>query len=293
MKSQLYLLSLLAIALISMPSSSALAQGRDTVYRSNGGPGAKKITGKVTDMSPTGIVVEINGAPTTIPPAEIRSVVYGGQSSALARAAEQIAAGNYAQGMEAAGKIDDKGNVFVAHELAYLKAYSQGSLALQGSFDAREAGTSLNNFLSKYKKSYHFFPAAELKGRLLYSLKFLDLAETEFQSLIQSDWPEYVAKGHYQLAQTSLAQNNFEKAVTHCDQIISSTDNDDATQQYQLLAKCVKAKAQCLGGNPGSSVNDLKQIIKVENPDNQALFAAAYNALGVCHFKSGEAKILN
>ena len=241
-------------------------------------------------MTPKGIVVESKGSPTTIPAAEVRSVIYAGQASSIARTADRIKSGSYAQGIEEIAKIDDKGNAYVAHELAYLKAYAEGNLALKGSFDAIEAGKNLNNFLTKYKKSYHFFPATALKGRLLYSLKFPDLAAKEFDLLTQSEWPEYIVKGHYYLAQTAIAQQNFAGAIASCDQIIASTDNDDVTQQYQLLARCLKAKAQSLSGDPGSAQSDLKQIIKVENPDNQELFAAAYNALGVYHFKANQLK---
>jgi len=290
MKSQLTQLVFLLLC-FSLTVGTALAQRGDTVYRSNGtGAGSTKISGKVIDMTPKGIVVESKGSPSTIPAAEVRSVTYSGQASAMARIAERINSGSYAQGIEEIAKIEDKGNPFVAHELAYLKAYAEGNLALKGSFDARQAGTSLNNFLTKYKKSYHFFPATAIKGRLLYSLKFLDLAAKEFQLLTQSEWPEYVAKGNYYLAQTAIAQENFDGAIASCDQIIASNANDDVTQQYKLLAKCLKAKAQCLSGNPGSAQSDVKEIIKVENPDNQALFAAAYNALGVCHFKANQFK---
>ena len=271
-------------------TSTAMGQRGDTIYRSNGGNGATKISGKVIDMTPNGIIVESKGSTATIPSAEVRSVSYAGQASSIARTAERIYSGSYAQGIEELAKIDDKGNPFVTHELAFLKSYAEGNLALKGSFDALEAGKSLNNFLTKYKKSYHFYPAAALKGRLLYSLKFLDLAAKEFDLLTQSDWPEYVAKGNYYLAQTAIAQQDFDKAMTTCDQIIASSKNDDVTQQYRLLAKCLKAKAQCLSGNPGSAENDIKQIIKVENPDNQQLFAAAYNALGVCYFKTNQLK---
>ena len=272
-------------------TSTTLAQRGDTVYRANAsGVGSTKISGKVVDMTPKGILVESKGSPTSIPAAEVRSVIYGDQASSIARTADRIKAGSYAQGIEELAKIDDKGNVYVAHELAFLKAYAEGNLALKGAFDAIEAGKSLNEFLKKYKTSYHFVPATALKGQLLYSLKFPDLAAKEFKLLTQSEWPEYVVKGNYYLAQTALAQQNFDGAIALCDQLIASTDNDDLTQQYQLLAKCTKAKAQCLSGNPGSAEDDLKQIIKVENPDNQQLFATAYNALGVYHFKAKQLK---
>lgn len=271
-------------------SSTASAQSGDTVYRSTGGAGSTKISGKVVDMSPEGVVIEVRGVPTKVPSSEVRNVVYFGQSGAFDRVAERIKAGNFSQGLEEVGKVDDKGNPLVAHELAFFRAIAEGNLALKGDFGAREAGTTLNNFLTKYKKSYHFYPATELKGRLLYALKFLDLAEAEFELLSKSDWPQYEAKGHYYLAQTAIAKQQYDDAVAHCDQIISSTNNDDVTQQYQLLAKCTKAKANCLAGDSASAEAALKQIIKVENPDNQELFAAAYNALGVCHFKSNQLK---
>lgn len=290
MKSQLSQ-SLVLLFSLWLMSSTALAQRGDTVYRANAsGVGSTKISGKVINMTPKGIVVESKGSPTTIPAAEIRSVVYGGQASSIARTADRIKSGSYAQGIEEVAKIDAKGNPYVEHELAFLKAYAEGNLALKGSFDALAAGKSLNDFLTKYRKSYHFVPATALKGRLLYSLKFLDLAAKEFKLLTQSGWPEYVVKGNYYLAQTALAQQNFDAAIASCDKIIASTDNDDVTRQYQLLAKCVKAKTQCLSGNAGSAEDDLKQIIKVENPDNQELFAAAYNALGVYHFQAKQLK---
>lgn len=241
-------------------------------------------------MSPEGIVIEVRGTPTTIPSSEIRNVVYFGQSSAFERAEQRIKAGNFLQGLEEAGKVDDKGNPFVTHELAFMKAIAEGNLAIAGNFGAREAGTTLNNFLTKYKKSYHFYPATELKGRLLFALKFIDLAEAEFELLTRSNWPEFVTKGHYFLAQTAIAKKQFAQAIDHCDQILSSTNNDDVAQQYQQLAKCTKAKAECLSGSPEAAESALKKIIEVENPDNQAVFAAAYNALGVCHFTANRLK---
>ncbi|MDB4767081.1 hypothetical protein OAG71_05290 [bacterium] len=290
MKSKLFLFALLATTLASVSPSMTFAQGGDAVYRSNSGAGSTKISGKVVDMSPTALIIESRGARTSVPASEVRSVVFSGQSSLIARADERIKAGNYAQVLEDVGRIEDKGNPYIAHELAYLKAFAEGNLALQGTLGAREAGTSLNNFLTKYKKSYHFIPATELKGRLLYSLKFLDLAAADFKTVANSEWPEYAVKGQYNLAKIELAKDSFDQAIANCDQIINSTNNDEITELYKLLAKCMKAKAQCLSGNPGSAEVDLKKIIKVENPDNHALFAAAYNALGVCHFKSGQLK---
>lgn len=290
MNLRLFKLSAFLLAASWLISATAAAQSGDTVYRSTGGAGSTKISGKIIDMSPKGIVIEVRGEPTTIASQEVRDVVYFGQSGAFVRVAERIKAGNFTQGLEELGKVDDKGNPFIAHELAFFKAIAEGNLAIKGEFGAREAGTTLNNFLTKYKKSYHFYPATELKGRLLFALDFIDLAEAEFELMSKSDWPEYFAKGHYYLAHTAIAKQQFDDAIAHCDQIISSPNNDDVTQQYQLLAKCIKAKANCLSGDSQSAQTALQQIIKVENPDNQELFAVAYNALGVCHFKNNQLK---
>ena len=74
MKSQLTQLVFLLFC-FSLTASTALAQRGDTIYRSNGsGAGSTKISGKVIDMTPKGIVVESKGSSTTIPAAEVRSV---------------------------------------------------------------------------------------------------------------------------------------------------------------------------------------------------------------------------
>lgn len=278
------------VSLIALACDFADAQKIDNVYRYSGTSGASKVAGKVVDMTPEGVIVESRGRKETVAAQDIRKIVYGGQQSALDRTRERIMSGNYGQGLEELTKIDAKGNAFVAHEIAFLTAWSEGKMALRGEKPLKEGGSAVNSFLKKYEKSYHFYPMTELKGRLLLGLKLVDLATGEYQKLADSPWPEYALKGKYLLANAFNSQGKHAEAIAQCDSIISSSDNSDIAQRYQRLAQSEKAKSQALAGETDGVEEVLKQIIKVENPDDKRLFAATYNAWGVYHYQANRWK---
>ena len=284
---------LLAVVLMTISCgarSTVHAQSLDSIYKFSGGGGSTKVSGKVDDMTPAGVIIVTRGKKTTIPSQEIRKIVYSGQSSQLDRTRERIMSGSFDQGLTELAKVDDKKDPFVAHEIAFLESWCHANLALDGDKPLKSAGTYVNSFLQKYKKSYHFYPMTELKGRLLQSLKRTDLATAEFKKLSEAQWPEYNYKGHYLLAETLNSQGQHAQAVTECDAILSGADNSDVAQQYKRLATCAKAKSQALAGETAGIEEPIRQLIKVENPDNKKLFAAAYNAWGVYHFKAGRLK---
>ena len=280
------------LALIALLSvlQQASAQSTDSIFRYAGSAGSSKVSGKIVTMTPDGVGIESRGKQETVAAQDIRKITYAGQSSALDRARERVESGNYTQGLEDLAKVDPKGGPFVEHEISYLKAFAKGNLAISGSAPLKDAGTTVNAFLKKYEKSYHFYPMTELKGRLLQGLKLVDLAAAEFKLLTNAKWPEYRLKGHYLLAQTYNAQGKYAEAIKQCDEIEASPDNSDLTQKYQRLAKVEKSKAKALAGNTDGVEETLTQLIKVENPDDKQLFAAAYNAWGVLHFKAGNWK---
>ena len=267
-------------------SDFASAQITDSIYRYAGIGGSTKISGKIVDMTPNGVTIESRGKSTTVPSQEIRKIIYSGQVSALDRVRERILSGNFEQGLQDLPAIDDKNNVYVTHEIAFLSAWCNANLAIGGKKDLNDAGTQVNSFLKKYKKSYHFYPLTELQGKLLQNLNLSDKAAAEFELLTQSDWPEYAFKGHYLLAQSLNAQGNHAQAVVTCDAALAVSDNSDIAQQYKQLCICLKAKSEAMAGKSDGVEAPLKELIKVESPDNQQLFAQAYNAWGVYHFKA-------
>jgi len=284
------ILTVFLMAISCSAENTVHAQSADSVYKFSGGGGSTKASGKVVDMTPAGVIIEARGKRTTVPSQEIRKIVYSGQSSQLDRTRERIMSGSFAQGLEEIEKIDDKKNNNVAHEIAFLKSWCHANLALEGEKPLRDAGTFVNAFLKKYKNSYHFYPMTEMKGRLLQSLKLTDLAKAEFKLLTEATWPEYKYKGHYLLAETLNTKKQHAQAATECEAVLSIGDNSDVAQQYKRLATCLKAKSQALAGETAGIEESIRQLIKVENPDDKKLFAAAYNAWGVYHFKAGRWK---
>ncbi len=285
------LLAVLAMLAMACPAPRvSIAQSLDNIYRFSGSGGSTKVSGKIVDMTPEGVIVESRGKKTTVAAKDIRKIVYAGQASQLDRTRERIMSGNYGQGLDEIDKINDKNNTFVAHEIAYLKSLCYAKLAINGSKSLKDAGIYVNAFLQKYKKSYHFYSMTELKGRLLQNLKMTDLAAAEFKIMSQAQWPEYNYKGHYLLARSLNLEGQHAQAAAQCDAILSAADNSDVARLYKGLATCAKAKSLALAGETAGIEEPIRQLIKVENPDNKRLFAAAYNAWGVYHFKSGRWK---
>ena len=235
-------------------------------------------------------MIDSRGKKTTVPAQEIRKIVYAGQSTQLDRTRERIMSGSYVQGLEDLEKIDTKKNPFVIHEVAFLKSWCHANLAIDGDKPLDDAKRYVDAFLQKYKKSYHFYQITELNGSLLQGQKQPDLAAAQFKRLTQAQWPEYKYKGHYLLAEALNTQGKYAEATSQCDLILSAGDNTDVAQQYKQLATCAKAKSQALAGETAGIEEPIRELIKVENPDNKQLFAAAYNAWGVYHFKGGRLK---
>lgn len=266
------------------------AQSLDSIYKFSGGGGSPKTSGKIVNMTTAGVIIETRGKKSTVPSQEIRKIVFSGQSTQLDRTRERIMSGSFAQGLDELEKINPKENQYVAHEIAFLKSWCHANLAIAGEKPLKEAGTSVNAFLKKYKTSYHFYPMTELKGRLLQSLNLTDPAVAEFKKLTEAQWPEYSYKGHYLLAEALNSKGQHAEAISECDAILSGGDTSDVAQQYKRLATCAKAKSQALAGETEGIEDPIKKLIKLENPDNKKLFAAAYNAWGVYHFKAGRMK---
>lgn len=280
----------LSILLLSFISTTVVAQSNDSIYRIQGLNGPSKISGKVTDMTPDAVVVEVRGKTENVPAHEIRKIVFSNQPASLDRTRDRVNAGNFAQAVEELEKADDRSNPFVRHEIDWLTALSQSELAFAGSVTPKDAGSTVNSFLNKYSNSYYFYPATELKGRLLQMLGRSDLAAAEFAKMIQSSFPDYANTGRYQMAQSRFLAGDYGQTIQQCDTIIASSAVSEKAAQFAKLAQCLKAKAMVLSGSSDGVQEQLEKMIANEKSENEALFAAVYNAWGVYHFQAGRMK---
>ena len=276
--------SLLAILLLA--PQTAMAQ--DTVFLDKKIGGKSNHRGKISKITP--LSIEIGGQ--KLPAGNIKRVTIGGAPAPLARASERANDGRYADCLEQLKKITTPPtNKVAAAEIAFLRAYANAKLSLEGGeVKALDAGKAISSFVNEHPESYHLYPAIELKGKLLSAIGKSDLAAQEFQRLTRSNWPKYTAIGHFQVGETQLMSNQFDKAIASYGALVKVQADDDETNELKLIGNCQRAKALGLKGQTDQAIKVIQKVIREEDPENKRLFAYAYNALGACERKKGNLK---
>ncbi len=251
------------------------------------------IRGKITASSPLGITIKTNSTEQDVPASQILKIKYATEPSQLDRARERFDSGRYDDCISELDKIkNEELTPLVKTEVDFLRAFATAQKALRGDtgVTSQQAGSIINQFVKNNSNSYRLIPATEMLGRLLIAIGKPEMAEEEFVKLTQSNWNEYVLKGHYLTGQAQILQGKLDPAKASFDAIKGVTSNDDMTQQYKLLAECQLAKIMALQGQVEPAIEILNKIIKDEDADNTQLFANAYNALGTCYLKADQLK---
>jgi tetratricopeptide (TPR) repeat protein len=279
--------ALLVCLAILFASSSLSAQ--DTLYRIKKSGKVSRQPGKIEEISPLSVTFKGRSGSEKVPVWEIQKLVSGDEPSEIERARDRIDASRFDDAIEMLEQVTTGSNPVTDAEVGYYKALAMGELAFSGgSYSAVEAGSATQKFLKANPKSHHFVPATDLMGRLAMANGNLDFANKQFALLTKSQWPEYVARGHFLAGEAKMREKKYVEAAAAYEKVIALQANDDTTQRYKQLAQCQKAKVDALAGDPAESIAKLESIIKQEDPDDKELFAYAYNALGVCYLKAND-----
>ncbi len=274
------ILSVLATACWGATQLSA----QDNVFVISGSP----VRGEISGSTLTSIIVQTDKGKTEVPVQTIKSISFAKAPAEFAKARDRFEDGRFDDGLAELSKIN--GNIegkMLNHEIEYMKALGAAKLALtSGNITARDAGTNVSAFLKKFPDSHHFYSLTELLGQLYVTIGRNDLAEAEFAKLAESKLPEYELTGNFFLGQAQLLSDNGVEAEKSFTIVLNASANDDASAKLKAVANCLRAKALFQQGKTDEARQIVEKIIQNENPDEQALFANAYNVLGLIHLKS-------
>lgn len=271
---------LLAVSLL--PTS---VNAQDSLMRIRSDGRVTRLSGKIQAITPLEVTFNGRSGPEAIPVWDIEKLSTGGEPAEVERARDRIESGRYNDALEELASATANDEITKA-EIAFYKALASSKIALGGgNVTAKSAASDMNRFLKSHPQSHHLIPATEIMGKLAIAAGELDFAAQQFSLLTKSNWPEFALRGSFQVGQVQLLQEKYTAAISSFDKLIASEGTDDVTQRYKLLARCEKAKAGAMNGDPAASVAELKAIIQAEDPDDKELFAHAYNALGTCYLK--------
>ena len=269
--------------------NSSQAAAQDAVYMISGQP-RTRVQGTITSVDRDKIVIDTSGGAQEIPSSVIRKVEFEDEPRELDRARDQLDDGQYNNCLAELAKITEApANPLAQQEINFLKAYATALNALSGGgIAANDAGSAMHSFLAANQNTFHYYPCKEALGRLFMAVGMLDQAKANFSELTQSGWNEYVLSGSFFLGRIAMIENDTATAQASFGSVVSNAGQDEDGRSMKLVARCMLSAIDARNGDTAGAEAAIHEVIKNENPADQRLFGAAYNALGITYEAAGD-----
>lgn len=257
----------------------------DTVRTTTGTPQSGTIVGTTADV----IKLSKGGTTVEIPSNEVVEISLDDESFPVKSARRMVDDGQYADAIEKL-KGEQGKNELVTQEIAFLRAYSMGKLALAGSADKAAASKALLDFASQASGSFHFYDVARMLGDLAVSSGNYDSATKYYAALSKAPWPDVKMSGNVLEARALLAQDKAAEAIKKFDDVLKTDASVSGAARQKSFASVGKAQALAITGKAGEGVKLAQKVIENADPQDKELFGRAYNALGQCYTKQSQPK---
>jgi tetratricopeptide (TPR) repeat protein len=181
-------------------------------------------------------------------------------------------------------------NEAVKQDVEFYRALAGARLAATGTGDATKAGSALVAFISANKNSYHYYEANEAVGDLLVTIGRYEQAPTYYGALAAAPWPDYKMRGAVALGRALQSQGKHEEALRQFETALGIAAKGKAAETQLLAARIGKAKSLVELGRGKEGIQLLNDAIEQAAPENNYVYALAYNALGSGYLKMNQPK---
>ncbi len=249
-------------------------------------------SGKIVEISPTEVVIEIGVTKRKFPVNEIESVTFDAEPNELTQARFAVVAGRYDDAISLLDKVDTKDITrdALASDVDFYRGFAAARLALGGSGSIAESGKVLLAFEKSHNTSFHYFEVCETLGDLLVAIGNHDKAVSFYDKLAAAPWPDYKLRAGVLGGRALVAKKEFDSAIAKFDAVVASSATGKEADRHKLAAALGKAQALAGAGKADDAVRSVEEIIAKADAENQELHARAYNVLGNCHKTAGKKK---
>ncbi len=265
----------------------ARAQGIDRVYRLNG-----LDSGKITEITALGVKLAKGGVESTIPAENIKNVYLAGEPPALNTARNALQAGRAQDALTALEGVSTDGidRQEILAEVEFYAAAAKAQLALAGQGDAEAPASDFRQFMGRRTTSFHLPEAVERLGELLVARGQFDDARTEYAKLAKAKSPYYQLRAAWLAGRAWQEQGDHAKALAEFAKVLAAPVGEGPMESLTTAAALDRAVSQAATGKADEATATIADVIAKAKADDDQLLARAYNALGDCYLKSGDAR---
>lgn len=263
-----------------------VAFAADVVQQAN-----QTVSGRITQMTKTEVVIETTGGARTIPVNQIQSISWDGEPATLKNVRMAMQVSQYEDVIAALDRIkmDTITRAEIRQDIEFYRAAAAAYLALRGTGSIDEAGKLVANFALNNPNNYHYWEATKLVADLLVAKGAADKAVEYYGQLAQAPWPEFKAQAGTAVGWAYLGSGKVDEADKAFSDVIGLQISGDDTAK--VLATIGKARCLAEKGQTEQAVAMIQEVLK--RPDlteNAEVMGRAYVALGLAYRKAGDTK---
>ena len=236
----------------------------------------------VTGITATEIALEQNSISKTLPVNEVEWIAFDEEPRPLTNARLEAAAGKFDEALKSMENLDPAASkrLELRQEIEFYKAYVPAQLALVGGGSINEAARGMFTFAKSHAGSWHYYEACQVVGDLAVAVKNYPVAQTYYGNLSQAPWPDFKMRANVALGYALLAQGKTAEALPLFSAVLSSDAQGDLADRQKLAATLGKARCLAAADKVDEAVKMVHEVINSTNPEDVAINAQAYNALG-------------
>lgn len=254
--------------------------------------GGSQSSGELAEMSPTKVALQVGATKKEFPVNEIDSILFDDEPNELFQARIAVRGGRYDDALAMLSKIDAAGlkRPEIAKDVQFYQALAAARSALAGSGSIAEAGKRMFAFERANPTSFHYFEACQTLGDLLAGLGRFSDAESFYNKLGEAPWPEYKMRAGVLVGRALVNQKQFDPAAAKFDQVLAADAAGPQADAQKSAARLGKASALSGAGKTDEAVALVNDLIAQADPQDEELYARAYNILGSCYRAAGKKK---
>jgi len=249
--------------------------------------------GKVVAVSPTVVTLERSNQTLDFPVNEIESICFDDEPVTLPTIRLAVQTGDFLHASEALSQIDTSGiaNPLVLQDIEYFKAYIAAQEVLTPGVskeNIRDGVRLMANFLKNHPESWRMLKATEIVGDLAVASGALEQAVRFYEPLVTAPWTDYQMRGQIAIANIDLAAGRIDQAKTGFEAVINNPETTPVAKRQKIVARMGAARCLAQQKNLDQAIVAMEEVVKLTNPEDTPLCAAACNLLGDFFLEDGK-----